>query len=284
MRYVMAMVAALLFLAVGAAIRADEPQAGQVVSLDVLLADVSGAAVGDGEMTAAKVLDLEKQGKLDAATRIKLAVIENSQGMVNFSEAAPVATARQDFGGGFGGGGGGGGGRGASTAFSLQNYGTMVQVTARVEQDGSIVLNLQVERSRLVANRPAGEEAGAAAIAATKTTQARVHTTARLASNKPTIVGSQQAGVGREAVHTCVVLTASVPEGGKAAAAPDINLKFFPLSNARASDMSKVLREVLTSMPFTIGADERSNSLIVSGSPDVLDIIQNLLARLDEAK
>ena len=280
MRYVMAMVAALLFLAVGAAIRADEPQAGQVVSLDVLLADVSGAAVGDSEMTAAKVLDLERQGKLDAATRIKLSVIENSQGMVNFSEAAPVATGRQDFGGGFG----GGGGRGASTAYSMQNYGTMVQVTARVEQDGSIVLNLQVERSRLVANRPAGEEGGAASIAATKTTQARVHTTARLASNKPTIVGSQQAGVGKEAIHTYVVLTASVPEGGKAAAAPDIKLKFFQLSNARASDMSKVLREVLTSMPFTVGADERSNSLIVSGSPDILDIIQNLLARLDEAK
>ena len=273
MRYVMATVVALFLLAVGATGRADEPKAGQLVSLDVLLADLSGAALGDGEMTAAKVLDLEKQGKLDAATRIKLAVVENSQGMVNFSEAAPVATARQDFGGGRGG-----------NAYSMQNHGTTVQVTARVEQDGSIVLNLQVERSRLVANRPAGEEAGAAAIAATKTTQVRVHTTARLASNKPTIVGSQQAGVGKEAIHTYVVLTASVPEGGKAAAAPDINLKFFPLSNARASDMSKVLREVLTSMPFTIGADERSNSLIVSGSPDVLDIIQNLLARLDEAK
>jgi len=280
MRYVMATAVALFLLAVGVAVRADEPQAGQVVSLDVLLADVSGAAVGDSEMTAAKVLDLERQGKLDAATRIKLSVIENSQGMVNFSEAAPVATGRQDFGGGFG----GGGGRGASTAYSMQNYGTMVQVTARVEQDGSIVLNLQVERSRLVANRPAGEEGGAASIAATKTTQARVHTTARLASNKPTIVGSQQAGVGKEAIHTYVVLTASVPEGGKAAAAPDIKLKFFQLSNARASDMSKVLREVLTSMPFTVGADERSNSLIVSGSPDILDIIQNLLARLDEAK
>ena len=122
-------------------------------------------------------------------------------------------------------------------------------------------------------------------VTATKAVQARLNTTTRVASGKPTIVCSQQAGVGKDAVHTYIVLTASVPEGGKAAAAAiDNKLNFFALTNARASDTSKVLKEALTSLPFTIAADERSNSLIVSGPPDVLEIIRNLVARLDEAK
>jgi type II secretory pathway component GspD/PulD (secretin) len=176
-----------------------------------------------------------------------------------------------------------GGGRGANL-FSNQNHGTTVQATGRVEQDGTIVLELQAERSRLIANRPAGEEGAAASVAANKTVQIRVNTTTRLASGKPTIVGSQATGVGKDAIHTYIVLTASAAEGGKAAAASDAKLNFFTLANARAGDISKVLREALTSMPFTIAADERSNSLIVSGPPDVLEIIRNLVARLDEAK
>jgi len=168
----------------------------------------------------------------------------------------------------------------------MQNYGTTVQVTARVEQDGNIVVELQIDRSRLIANRPAGEEAGAAAIAATKTTQARVHTTARLASGKPIIVGSQQAGVGNEAIHTYVVLTASVPDEGKAAAvapAPAIVTKVFALSHARAADLVKTLRPILEGQRITLVADERSNSLIAHGSAEVLGAATALIARLDEA-
>lgn len=275
MRYVMAAVVALFLFAMGATCRADEPKAGQVVSLDVLLADVSGAALGDGEITAAKVLELEKQGKLDAAARIKLSILENMPGVANFSESAPVATARQDFGGGRGG-----------NAYSMQNHGTTVQATARVEQDGTIVLELQAERSRLVANRPAGEEAGAANVPATKTTQIRVNTTTRVSSGKPTIVGSQAAGVGKDAIHTYVVLTASVPEGGKAGAAapaPAAITKIFALSHARAAEMVKTLRAVLEGQRITIVADERSNSLILHGTEEALHAATALIARLDEA-
>ena len=275
MRYVMASVAALILLGMEATGRADEPQGGQMISLDVLLADVSGAALDDGEITAAKVLDLEKQGKLDAAARIHLSVLENTPGFANFSESVPVATARQDFGGGRGG-----------NAYSMQNHGTTVQATARVEQDGTIVLELQVERSRLVANRPAGEDGGAANIAATKTTQASVRTTTRLASGKPVIVGSQQSGTGKDAVHTYVVLTASAAEGGKTAAAlpaPPIVTKVFALSHARAADMVKTLRTVLEGQRITIVADERSNSLILHGSEEALHAATALIERLDQA-
>jgi hypothetical protein len=141
-------------------------------------------------------------------------------------------------------------------------------------------------RSRLVTNRPAGEDAGAANIAATKTTQARVNTTTRVASGKPAIVGSQVAGVGKDAIHTYFVLTATVPEGAKAAAAagpPAVQLKIFALSHARAADMVKTLRPVLEGQRITIVADERSNSLIAHGSEEVLDTAAALIARLDES-
>ncbi len=291
MRYVIAFVAVVGWLA-GAAMggaqeprsgrsavgRAEEPRAGQVVALEVLVADVGGGALGEGEVTAAKVLELVQQGKQEAAARIGISLLENAPGVVNFSESVPVATGRQDFGGGFG----GGGGRGQSTSYTMQNHGTSVQATARVEPDGTIVLELQAERSRLVANRPAGEEAGAANIAATKTTQARISTTTRLASGKPAIVGSQQTGVGKDVMHTYFVLTATVPEGGKAAAATDnTQIKMLTLANARAVELGKTVKEVLTSLPFKLSADERTNSLIVTGPPDVLEIIRNLVARLD---
>jgi type II secretory pathway component GspD/PulD (secretin) len=278
MRYVIA--AALLLLAVGASGRADEPKAGQVVSLNVLLADVGGAALGEGEVSAAKVLDLEKQGKLDAAARVQLSVIENTPGVANFSETVPVTTGRQD-GAGFPGGGRGG------SAYSMQNHGTMVQSTARVEQDGTIVLELQIERSRLVANRPVGEEGGAATVAATKAVQVRLNTTTRVASGKAAIIGSQQAGVGKEAIHTYIVLTASVPEGGKAAAAapaPAVVTMVFALSHARAADLVRILQSVLEGQRITIAADERSNSLIVHGAEDVLHVAIGLIGRLDEAQ
>ena len=67
---------------------------------------MAGAALGEGEVTAAKVLELASQGKADAAARITTTALENTPAVVSFSESVPVATARQDIGGGFGGDGG----------------------------------------------------------------------------------------------------------------------------------------------------------------------------------
>jgi type II secretory pathway component GspD/PulD (secretin) len=254
-----------------------------VISLDLLVADLAGSALGEGEVTASKVLELASQGKADAAARITTTVLENTPAVVTFSETVPVSTGRQEFaGGGFG---GEGGRPRFSNTYSMQNHGTTIQTTARIEQDGTIVLELQAERSRLVSIRPAGEEAGAANIAATKTTQARVNTTTRVASGKPAIVGSQAAGVGKEAIHTYFVLTATVPEGAKTAAAapPEVKVKVFALSHANAADVAKTLQPILEGQRITIVADPRLNSLIAQGTDEVLETAAALIARLDEA-
>jgi len=277
MRCLSILVAAVVGLAATIG-KAEEPQAGRLVVLDVLVADVGGAALGEGEVTAAKVLELAAQGKLDSAARIQISALENVPSTVNFTETVPVETGRM-----FGPAGDRGGGRQMGT-YNMQNHGTMIQATTRVEQGGAILVEMQAERSRLVTSRPEGEEAGAANIAATKTTQARVQTTTRLASGKPAIVGSQAAGSGKDAVHTYFVLTATAAEGAKTAAATGNPPVLLALSHARAVDLLKTLRPMLEGKKVIMAADERSNALIVSATPEVFEVIRALIAQLDASQ
>ena len=277
MRCLSILVAAVLGLAATIG-KAEEPQAGRLVVLDVLVADVGGAALGEGEVTAAKVLELAAQGKLDSAARIQISALENVPSTVNFTETVPVETGRM-----FGPAGDRGGGRQMGT-YNMQNHGTMIQATTRVEQGGAILVEMQAERSRLVTSRPEGEEAGAANLAATKTTQARVQTTTRLASGKPAIVGSQSAGSGKDAVHTYFVLTANVPAGAAAAAAaPETVTKIVTLSHATAVVMAKTIQSIMKGQRISLVADERTNSVIMHGSPEVLESAIALISRLDES-
>ena len=302
MRYVSTFVATLVVVAAAAAhaqeprsgrlvtagaFQAQEPpRTGQLISLDLLFADVAGET-GEGEITAAKILELEKQGKLQSAAHVKLATVENQESQAQFGENVPVMTGRM-FGGGRGGRGGEvpagafpGGEAGAT--YSMQQFGTTVHATTRIDQDGTILIHLQAERSRLIANRPAGEEAGAPSIAATKTGSTNARTTVRVASGKPVIVCGQQTGTGKEAIHSYVVLTASVPEGAKVSLGPDEMIRVFTMSHARAADMVNHVRSVLGAAPIAVAADERTNSLIVSGPESALDVVRALVMRLDEA-
>ncbi len=80
------------------------------------------------------------------------------------------------------------------------------------------------------------------------------------------------------------MIAAILPEGAKAAAiAPAKSPVFFALTKARAAEVLKTLQPILEGQNVTVGVDERTNSLIVIGSPEVLEIIRNLVARLDEA-
>jgi type II secretory pathway component GspD/PulD (secretin) len=246
-------------------------QQQRLVSIDIVFADISGTSSAV-EMTADRILELEKQGKLDAVARLRLATIELQKGVAHFGERLPVVASRAFRGGaaeGFGG-----------QAISMDNYGTQVGATPRIEQDGTIVIDLQAERTRLIAARPSGEEGGAPSIAATRTAQVTSRTTVRVASGKPVIVSGQQAISGNNAVHTYIVLTASVPEGAKAAIAPDTELKVFALKNAKAEEVAVVLTSVLE-QPFRLGVDQQGNRLIVHGPPAVLQRVGSLLTDLD---
>lgn len=275
MRYISLFLVAAAILNVALIGECQERPAGRLVTVEVLFADVSAAAAGEGELSATKILELAKQGKLESATTIKLALLENQQGSIQFGENVPVVTGRQTVPEGFP------GGRGGGSTYSMQNLGTTVEATSRIEQDGTIVIQLSAERSRQPKPRPAVDGEPSPAIESRRMTQTTARTTVRLESGKPEIVGGQATTSGDSAVHSYIVLTATAPEGVKAAAAPDSTLKVFALSHARAVDLSQVIRAMMRNESVTIAADERSNSLVISGPPDSLSIVEALVVRLD---
>jgi type II secretory pathway component GspD/PulD (secretin) len=264
-----------LFLAGTAAAQEAPPPAGQLVAINVLLADAVGPAADGAEITAAKIVELDKQGKLSSASRISLSLLENLPASAQFGENAPLVTGRQE--GGFPGGG-------RSSMYSMQNLGTTVQATARVEQDGKILVELTVERSRLAPAKPAE---GDAAPEPRRIIHQNTRTSVRVASGSSVLVGGQQSVAGGDATQTYVVLTATVAEPAKAAAAeaarPAAELKVFTLTHARASDILQVLQSVFQRQGLRLAADERTNSIIAQGAEDQLEIARALIQRLDES-
>ena len=251
------------------------PQAGRMISLEIVFADV-GAAAGGRDVTAAQILDLEKQGKLASVTRIKLSLVENQQGSVQFGEAVPLVTGRQSF-----------GGRGSSAVYTTHNVGTTIAATSRVDGDGTILVELSAERSSVAASqKPAADDGAAAEPEPQKILQTTFRTNIRVANGAPLMVGGQHSAAGNQSASAYLVLTASLAEGAKAAAIPaadgaEAMIKVFPLANARAADLAKAIRPILEGQPIVLAVDERTNSIIAQGSAEQLDIARALITRLD---
>jgi type II secretory pathway component GspD/PulD (secretin) len=269
------------------------PETGRTIAFDILFADL-GADKAGGEMTAAKILELDKQGQLDASMRIKLSVVENTPGMVQFGETVGVATGRQNV-GGFGDRGGFGGDRGGTTVFSRQSLGVVVTVTARAENDATVVAEVSAERSRLAPRKAADADDAAAASEPQKILTTTSRTTIRAASGEPVILGGQQTS-GDQAAQTYIVLTATAPEPKAAAAAAPAGLqerprasvgpagviKVFALSNSRAADVVRAIGPILEGQPIALTSDERTNSIIVQGRQKELETAAALIQQLDE--
>ena len=275
MRYIPLICVAASLMSLVTVGQCEDRPAGRPVAVEVLFADVPAAVASESELTAAKIVELARQGKLESAATVKLSLIENQQGSIQFGETLPVVTGRQTVPEGFP------GGRGGGATYSMQNLGTMVEATIRIEQDGTIAIQLNAERSRLPKARPPAEGDAPPAIESRRMVQTTARTTVRVTSGKPEIVGGQATTSADNSIHSYIVLTATVPDGAKAAAAPESALKVFALNHARASDLVQVIRVMLRNDSISIAADERSNSLIISGPPDALATVEALIVRLD---
>jgi hypothetical protein len=185
-------------------------EAGKPVSFEILIADTTEPV---DPPTAARILELEKAGKLSSASRYQLSSLENMPAHFQFGERAPRVVGRTMTSsasrGGFGGG--------APPVMSNPVYndahvGTLVQATARIENDGSIVAQLMIERSGIVASRdipidPNGGEPPQGI--QTLTHQA----TARFKPGEPQLIGGRRTTSGKENTQTWIVATVVV--GGK---------------------------------------------------------------------
>lgn len=253
-------------------VRAEEPPAaGRLVTIEAVIADLTAGAAAEG-ITPDALAALEKTGKLQSLTRIRLATIENQRALFQSGERVPVVTGQTRF-----------GGRGESTAsISMENAGTILEVIPSVEADGSILVQLTLEKSRLLAPPPVEAQGEAAAPSPPRSVTINSKTTVRLKPGQPAIVAGQQAG-GKESPQTWIVLTASAeaaPERAAAAGAVP-ELKIFHLRFAAAADLAKVLSSVFEKEPLKIGVDERTNSILIQGPAEKMTIVEALLLRLD---
>ena len=120
----------------------DPGAAGKLIALEVLIADV---AVTLEKPSAAKLLELEKAGKLADSARLRLTSIENVPGFVQVGETVARIQGRAAS------------GLTVTPIYSDINVGTIVQATSRIGDDGQALVQLYVERSGIV--KPVGPDA-----------------------------------------------------------------------------------------------------------------------------
>ncbi|MBI1900031.1 MAG: hypothetical protein HYS13_02805 [Planctomycetia bacterium] len=262
--------------------------AGRAVEIEVVIADATGGpkpeAAGTA-LSAEQIRDLEKQGKLDAMARVRVSTIEKRPGSVQFGESVPVATSRT-VGRGFG-----GGEAQAAVNYSMQNVGTIVEAIPEVQADGSVVVQLQVERTRLEAASSGDGEAAARNVVPPRSLTMSVRTSVHIPAGKTVVIEANQ-GSAKESRQTWVLVSANViagapgPAGGAAdAGKPAEEIKIFALKNASAKDLAQVVSKVIRGpSPLKIGVDERTNTLVLSGAKDDLAVVEAILLRLDEEK
>ena len=168
--------------------------AGKCVSIEIVLAESAGpiqVATSDvavpAEISVDRIQELEKQGQLVSLVRIRVATLESCVASVQFGERTPVAESRS-MGPRTRNGGGA-----VPTSFGMTKLGTMLSMTPRVEEDGAIILELQVEQSRLDGTsggeRASGENAE---FVPPKVMTVTARSTIRIPAGKTVIAEAQQ--------------------------------------------------------------------------------------------
>ncbi len=175
---------------------------GKMIVFEMVIADLVDPL---DSPTAEKILEIEKSGKFNFLTRVQVTSLEEQTASVQFGEATSRSTGRAAAGRGFA--GGPFGGRGALPTYTSLNVGTSVELTARVEQDGSIVTQLRAERSGLGAAPEQPVEVNGR-VPPESVERLMTETTLRLKPGEPQLVGGRQGTTGKDANKTWIVLTA----------------------------------------------------------------------------
>src|SRR5882724_6007770 len=181
---------------------------GKMLTFEVLIADLLESI---DSPTAANILELERAGKLGFLTRLQLTSLEEQTASVQFGELISRVTGRsttgfQAFGRGGPGGPGGAVGPQSTPIYSSINVGTIVQMTARVQDDGSIVAQLYVERSGL-AGGPETAFDPTAATPPKSVERLMTETTMQLKPGEAQVIGGRQNILGKDANKTWIVVT-----------------------------------------------------------------------------
>jgi type II secretory pathway component HofQ len=176
------------------------PVPGKSVSIEVFIANFSTAADAEkGTPTEAEILEMEGQGKLANSTRVQLMTLDMQTAKVQYGESVPVATGSTSR----------PGGGPPAVSYRMVETGTIIEATPRVEDDGSVVLLLSVQETKLVPGTKTGaekEEAGG--FTPTKTAMMNARTTLRVPAGKSVVTGGQRSD--KDPSQTWIVISAKV--------------------------------------------------------------------------
>lgn len=214
---------------------ADEKSSARTASIEVVIAEYTTpgkadpvAGLGASDKSAAERLkQLATQGQLGVVTQVQLSSLSEQEASLQVGETVPVATGRT-FGGGRGGGAGGAGGGGAGggfpvvTNYTMVNVGTLIRVTPEIETDGSVLVDLAVERSRL-ATKPKPE--GAAEGEPTRTVSVTAKSTVRAPPGQTVLVSGARTFGNGETTELLIIVSAKAADAAppQAAQATKVN-------------------------------------------------------------
>jgi type II secretory pathway component GspD/PulD (secretin) len=277
---------------------ADEKDivAGKLVSIDVAIIELAAPAerVGglEGEAAdkfVARLLELEVQGKLAALTRVRLSTIEEQTASVQFGENAAVVSGRNTMPARTR---EGAPGIANTPVFTRQQFGTVVSATPRVEEDGAILIELQVEKSGLAKDaRVPGNAATEENAPLPRSVMINTRTTFRVQNGQTVIAAAMHAASDKDTTQTVILVTArtkaldgrgTTKRESKSRESDARSIKIFHLRFTDARGVVDVLEKLMMDKMLTIAADQRTNSLIVNGAADQLTTIAAILIALDE--
>lgn len=109
--------------------------AGKSLILDVCFAETKEAVP---QPVASELLEMERNGKLKSSARVRLLLLENQPAFAQFGELASKVSGHAMT------------GQKTVPIYTTMSVGTMVQATGRIEEDGTVLMQIYVEKSGLV--------------------------------------------------------------------------------------------------------------------------------------
>lgn len=233
-----------------------------------------------------RIKELETQGKLAGLTRVRLSTLENSIATSQTGARAPAMTGRNTFPGQRG-------GEGpqsrpmTSAMYQLQDFGTLVAATPRIEPGDTIVIDLQIEKSSPGSDvrPPNTEPPRVEGVVSARMSTITFRSTVRVTIGQTVIIqGSGTSSPTDGGSRTVILLTARAEPAPKVADATPPRPKFtiYHLRFAQAGETAELLRESFPNNRVKASSDPRTNAVIVNGDDEDMHIVEGLIKVLDQ--
>lgn len=180
------------------------PKMGPLIAYELTIVNVTVAP--DDEIDKATHVELgkvlvkwEEQGRIQWQKTVRLTAAEQQAAFVQLSERKPVVTGAQEQ----------PGGRRRVRSLSMEDTGLILGVTGLVEEEGTIVFEVDAQHSYFTPNKASSAD-GEGPFPDKLTQQNQVQTTVRCHPGKACLIGSTEIKTAEEKSKTLVFVSAEV--------------------------------------------------------------------------